>query len=69
MPRSAKRIASSSKNGWSPRTSGRITIPAPVLPSGRARYALNFAPSSPVRTSDWPSTAAPLMGSIGGWLS
>ena len=69
MPRSANRIASSSKNGWSPRTSGRITIPAPVPCSGRARNARNCFPSSPLRLRCCESMAAPLIGSIGGRLS
>src|SRR5688500_17602850 len=69
MPRSANRSASSSKKGWSPRTSGRIRTPAPWLCSGLARYARNAAPSSPLRVIGPASMAAPLIGSIGGRLS
>src|SRR6185369_11083461 len=69
MPRSAKREASSSKNGWSPRTSGRIRIPAPVLCSGRATNTRRSAPPAPLMISVPASIAAPLIGAIGGRLS
>src|SRR5688500_5088975 len=69
MPRSANRSASSSKKGWSPRTSGRIRTPAPWLCSGLARYARKPAPSSPFSVMCPASMAAPLIGSIGGRLS
>jgi hypothetical protein len=65
----ALRRASSSKKGWSPRTSGRITIPAPVPCFGRAWNARNCAPSAAVRSIDSESAAAPLIGSMGGRLS